>query len=154
MKLACPNCGIVHEASLLAPGSIITCKCGQPFKIPAYDGFPAPKTMTPFIRQPQGFAETAIKKSPIPPISIAALICGVMAFTMCPLITAFPAVFLGIMGLKEASKSQEKSSGKTFALIGLLLGVLNILIAVAAIASILLLPELLGGVSAPTSTNL
>ena len=80
---------------------------------------------------------------PTSKFSIAALICGILVIWPLRILAAIPAVICGHLALREIKAAQGSMSGKGYAIFGLIVGYLDIVIlVVCAIAAPFLLQNL------------
>lgn len=82
---------------------------------PTYSGGPYPLPYAPV--RPQVRTE---------PLAVASLVCALASFTILPFFTGIAAIVLGIMSRDRIKRSQERLEGDSFALVGLILGVINV----------------------------
>jgi Domain of unknown function (DUF4190) len=62
------------------------------------------------------------------PLAIASLVCGIVSFVGFSVLTAIPGLILGIISLKQVRERNE--SGRGMAIAGIVLGALNIVLAI------------------------
>ena len=83
-------------------------------------------------------------------LAIASLICGVTAWTILPIfLNAIAAVITGSMAKKEIRESNGTITGSSMATAGLILGWVQIILAVIAVVVIVVL-----AISAPSLVNI
>lgn len=62
--------------------------------------------------------------------AILALVLGILSFIMCPIILAIAAWIMGKNELKAIDNKQSPEEGRTFAKIGMWLGIINIILSI------------------------
>ncbi len=61
-------------------------------------------------------------------LAIASLVCGVLSFLCCSVLTGIPAIVLGIMAMMKEKSDPARYGGKGMAIAGIVLGSVSILI--------------------------
>jgi hypothetical protein len=98
----------------------------------AYPGYQTP---VPYYYAPYYPPGSALKKND--DLAIASLICALCSYIVIPLLPAVAAIILGFISREHIRKNPAQLGGEGMALAGILLGMVNILIIVAAIVLIL-----------------
>ncbi|MEP7145510.1 MAG: DUF4190 domain-containing protein [bacterium] len=70
--------------------------------------------------------------------AIIALVLGILSFISCGILAAIPALIMGRRELNEINSGRSSQAGKTFAKIGMWLGIINIILSVLAIIFIVI----------------
>lgn len=71
--------------------------------------------------------------APTSGMAIASLVCGILALTMCGIVSGIPAVVCGHMALGQIRNSPHPQEGRNLAIVGLVLGYASIAITLAVI---------------------
>lgn len=61
-------------------------------------------------------------------LAIASLVCGVLSFLCCSVLTGIPAIVLGIMAMMKEKADPMRYGGKGMSIAGIVLGAISILI--------------------------
>lgn len=119
--MVCPRCGKVLKA-----GYAYCSHCGWDLKRgvspgPAYN--PAGHAYPPYLVPPRR----------IEPMALASFICGLVSFFIIPLLPAIAALVLGIAGRNRIKECPHLYEGDTYAVVGIILGAVNIFLTLAVI---------------------
>jgi hypothetical protein len=63
-------------------------------------------------------------------VAIGALVCGIASWTIAPFVCAIIAIVLGRGEIKKIDQGLSPSAGRTFAVIGMWLGIINVALTV------------------------
>jgi hypothetical protein len=77
--------------------------------------------------------------------AIAALVCGIASWIIAPFVCGILAIILGRGELKKIDQGLSPAAGRTFALFGLWLGIINIVLTIVGACAGLAFLFLLGG---------
>lgn len=154
MKVFCPNCGTENDGM---PGGRLTCKaCTASFEVPREGGAvaqqqpqpqvysPPPPVMTaplpsnaPFPGgyvgpPPQGFGSQGggLSSGGTNPLAIASLVLGIVC---CIPFASIGAIVTGVIAQNQITASGGQQRGKEFALAGIILGSVSLLLTVVSL---------------------
>ena len=142
IEFSCPRCNQPMHASEEYAGQKGTCKqCGQHFIVPTPAGSAAPSPPPPPL-SPQA-----------PPLSppkslgtaIASLVLGICSFALgAGPLCSIPAIITGHLALSRVKREPSQSGDKTMAVVGLVLGYLNLVFVVFAVTllALIMMPAL------------
>ena len=92
----------------------------------------------------QGYAQP-LRSKPNNVFAVTSLICGILGWTIVPVIGALVAIVTGHIALKQIERSSGREDGKIMAVIGLILGYVEAVLAL--VASIMFLIAMATGLS-------
>jgi len=75
--------------------------------------------------------------SPEQGLAIASLVCGILSFVCCNILTGIPAIILGIMAINKEKSDPQRYTGKGMAIGGIVLGAVSILIFLGYVLALL-----------------
>jgi hypothetical protein len=75
-----------------------------------------------------GYQPPVYGPSPEQGLAIASLVCGILSFLCCNILTGIPAIILGIMAINKEKSDPQRYTGKGMAIGGLVLGGVSVLI--------------------------
>lgn len=76
--------------------------------------------------------------------AIIALVCGILSYLFCPLILGIIAWVMGKKELAAIDSGQSSESGRTFANIGMWLGIVNVVLTVLSLIVVFVLFVIIG----------
>ncbi len=123
MRIQCPTCSTVLEASDEQAGQVVKCSaCGAQMRLPTPVA-PAPGPPQP---PPAGGYVAAPAEAGGFGLAIASLICGIVGLFLCNILLGPAAIITGALGARQKAH-------RTMAVIGLVLGILDVIIFVVVI---------------------
>jgi hypothetical protein len=116
MKVFCPTCGFANESGL---GTGITCtSCGATFNTTMETPIASPQQIPSIKYTPPGTV-------PLYPLAIASLVLGIAC---CIPFAGIGALATGIISLRNIANSNGRYRGREFAIAGIVLGVLYVVL--------------------------